>query len=236
MGAIGRVVAERYLRAGASVALTDLDGESLARLRDELGAGDRVACAAADVCSEAEVEAAVAAAVDGIGGIDILYNSAAVRLANRDLPVAELDRGVWEQTLEVNLLGAACFAKQAMPHLLASSSGGVILNVSSMAGLAGDPEAHAYAASKGGLIALSKSIAACYGPRGLRCVAICPGLIDTPMQSGAGAEISARLLEGTALRRLGLPGEVAAVAEFLASDDASFVTATAIEVHGGLSK
>src|SRR5215207_5986355 len=187
-GGQGRAVARRFLAEGASVALTDVDGAALRALAqelDEVGPG-HVVHAVADAGDEAE-----AAAAAGIGGLDILYNNAAMRLADRDRPVGELDPTVWERTLAVNVTGAATFAKHALPHLLARPAGGVILNVSSTAALGGDPEAHAYAASKGALLSLTKSIAQRYGPDGLRCVAICPGLIDTPMLAGADESITA---------------------------------------------
>jgi 3-oxoacyl-[acyl-carrier protein] reductase len=114
----------------------------------------------------------------------------------------------------------------------------VILNVSSTAGLGGDSEAHAYGASKGALIALTKGIAQRFGREGLRANVICPGLIETPMLDAAleGEELTRRLLAQVALRRIGRPEEVAAYAAFLASEEASYVTSSVIEIHGGLVK
>jgi NAD(P)-dependent dehydrogenase (short-subunit alcohol dehydrogenase family) len=114
----------------------------------------------------------------------------------------------------------------------------VLLNVASVAAYAGDTECHAYAASKGALIALTRSIAQHYGPAGLRANVICPGFIATPMVDWLLDDPTATesVVHATALRRVGEPDEVAAVATFLASTGSSFITSTEINVHGGLVK
>jgi NAD(P)-dependent dehydrogenase (short-subunit alcohol dehydrogenase family) len=237
-GGQGLAVAERFAQEGARLGLTDIDEGALARLEAKLQAlGCDAVGVAADVRRERDVQAVVDTVIGRFGGLDVLYNNAGVRWARRDGPVDTLDREVWDDTFAVNVTGTFLFCKHAMPHLLRAGSG-VVLNVSSTAGTSGDPEAHAYGASKGALIALTKSIAQRWGAQGLRAVVICPGLVDTPMLDAAlaGEEMTRALLTATALERVGTSAEVASVAAFLASDDASYVTSCVIEVHGGLVK
>jgi NAD(P)-dependent dehydrogenase (short-subunit alcohol dehydrogenase family) len=235
---MGRAVTRRFAAEGARLAITDLPAEALERLVAELReVGVEARSYPADVADEEQVAAAVEAAAAALGGIDVLYNNAGVRLVGQDGPVDRLDRVVWDGTLAVNATGAFLFCKHALPHLLRSPAG-VILNVSSTAGIGGDSEAHAYGASKGALIALTKGIAQRFGREGLRANVICPGLIDTPMLDAAlgGEELTRALLAQVALGRVGRPEEVAAYAAFLASDEASYVTSSVIEIHGGLAK
>lgn len=237
-GGQGQAVAERFAQEGARLGVTDIDPIGLAELEQRLvAAGCEVLAVPADLRQESEVAQVIAAVVNRFGGLDALYNNAGVRWADRDGPVDALNRDVWDDTFAVNVTGTFLFCKHAMPHLLAAGNG-VVINVSSTAGTGGDPDAHAYGASKGALIALTKSIAQRWGPEGLRAVVICPGLIDTPMLDAAlaGGEMTRALLSATALERIGTSAEVAGVAAFLASDDASYVTSCVIEVHGGLQK
>jgi NAD(P)-dependent dehydrogenase (short-subunit alcohol dehydrogenase family) len=238
VGAMGSAVARRFAAEGARLAITDLAAEPLERLAAELReVGAEALSYPADVADEEQVAAAVDAVAQALGGIDVLYNNAGVRLVGQDGPVDRLERTVWDATLAVNATGAFLFCKHALPHLLRSPAG-VILNVSSTAGIGGDSEAHAYGASKGALIALTKGIAQRFGREGLRANVLCPGLIDTPMLDAAleGEELTQMLLAQVALGRVGRPEEVAAYAAFLASDEASYVTSSVIEIHGGLAK
>jgi NAD(P)-dependent dehydrogenase (short-subunit alcohol dehydrogenase family) len=235
---MGRAVTHRFAAEGARVAVTDVDADQLERLAGELReVGADALCYAADVADEEQVAAVVEATAEAFGGLDVLYNNAGVRLVGRDGPVDGLDLNVWDETFAVNVTGAFLFCKHALPHLLRSPAG-VILNVSSTAGVGGDSEAHAYGASKGALIALTKGIAQRFGRDGLRANVICPGLIETPMLDAAfaGEARTQALLAQVALGRVGQPEEVAAYAAFLASEDASYVTSSVIEIHGGLVK
>ena len=236
-GGQGRAVARRLLAEGASLALVDLDRGGLDELVGELDAGDRVVAVAADVGDEADVKAAIALAASSLGGLDALYNNAGVYWPDRDGPADSLELSVWEAVLRINTTGAFLCCKHALPHLLRTQRG-VIVNVSSTAGHAGDSQAHAYAASKGALLAFTRSLAQRYGPLGLRAVSLCPGFVATGMVDFAleDESIASAVRGATALQRFGDPDEIAAVAAFLLSDDASFVTSCALDVHGGLVK
>lgn len=238
-GGQGSAVARRLAAAGAAVALSDLDAGALEPLAHELAQITPVVVCPADVTAEAAVEAACAAAVAGLGdtrGLDGLYNNAGIYLEGVDQPADLLPLEVWERTLAVNATGVYLFCKHALPAIRAAQ--GVIVNVSSTAGHAGDPNCHAYAASKGALIALTLSIAQRYGPEGVRAIALCPGFIDTPMVEFASHDpaIADSIRSATALRRFGAPDEIADVAAFLLSDEASFITSTVVDAHGGLVK
>jgi NAD(P)-dependent dehydrogenase (short-subunit alcohol dehydrogenase family) len=237
-GGQGSAVARRFATEGASLALSDLETGGLDALVAEIASTGVAAIAVpADIRHEEQVADAVRNAMDFLGGIDVLYNNAGVYWPERDAPVDRLDRSVFDEVLAINTTSAFLFAKHAIPHLLASEDG-VLLNVASVAAYAGDVECHAYAASKGALIALTRSIAQRYGPDGLRANVICPGFIATPMVDWLLDDAAAmeRVVSSTALRRVGDAEEVAAVATFLASTASSFVTATEINVHGGLVK
>ncbi len=204
---------------------------------DSFGAEDRVHCYPADATDEAAVFDVCQSAAADLRGLDSLYNNAGVYLNKLDRPVDELPLEVWNRTLEINATGVFLFCKHALPHLR-RDGGGVLINVSSTAGHRGDAACHAYAASKGAVIALTLSIAQHYGREGIRAIALCPGFIETPMVRFALEDpaIAESIRKATALARFGTPDEIAATAAFLLSNDASFITSTIIDAHGGLVK
>lgn len=232
---IGRATVERLVAAGASVVVADLDGPTAARLVAGLpDAAGRARSVEADVTDPAAVDAAVATAVDELGGLHLAVNSAGTAGTFAALPDQRLE--AWERTLAVNLTGTFLCLQRELPAIVASG-GGAVVNVSSAAGLMGFANLPAYVASKHGVIGLTKSVALEYARAGVRVNAVCPASIRTPMLEGfAGGD--EQVLEGMGrgqpVGRLGTPEEVAAAIVWLCSDAASFVTGHAMAVDGGV--
>jgi NAD(P)-dependent dehydrogenase (short-subunit alcohol dehydrogenase family) len=187
----------------------------------------------ADVREEEPVKQAVAGALRSLGGLDVLVNAAGVAGGG---PAHLCELAEWKRVLDVNLTGTFLVTKHALPALIAEQRGSIV-NLASVEGLEGGESMSAYNASKGGVVLLTRNLALDYGALGIRANAICPGFIKTPMTSvlsdPAFAPITRRIEEAHALGRLGEPEEVANVALFLASDEASFVSGGAITVDGG---
>ena len=215
---IGRATAERLAEEGATVVAVDVAKDGLA---ETVG----------DVSDPAFVESMIADTLERHGRLDVLANVAGIlRTANTHEHSLEM----WDQVLAVNLTGTFLCCRAAIPALL--ESGGNIVNVSSTAALAGHPWAAAYSASKGGVLALTRTIAVEYGQRGLRCNAVCPGSIKTPITKdfefpeGANTDLVRRIM---ALDKPRGPETVAAAIAFLASDDAAHVNGEQLRVDGG---
>jgi NAD(P)-dependent dehydrogenase (short-subunit alcohol dehydrogenase family) len=222
---IGAATARLFVREGARVAGLDLAKPP--------GDVTLVSFHEADVREEGPVEAAVEGALRSLGGIDVLVNAAGVAGGG---PAHLCDLVEWKRVLDVNLTGTFLVTKHALPAMLAQQRGSIV-NLASVEGLEGGESMSAYNASKGGVVLLTRNLALDYGAHGIRANAICPGFIRTPMTTPLGdpafAEITQRIVAAHALGRLGEPEEVAQVALFLASDDASFVSGGAITVDGG---
>jgi NAD(P)-dependent dehydrogenase (short-subunit alcohol dehydrogenase family) len=222
---IGRAIAERFTAEGARVAGVD---------RNPVTAPDVLALKA-DVTDEAAVAGAFAAAIDAFGGLDTIVVNAAIQLFGRDALVHDLDVEVWDQTHAVNLRGAFLTAKHGVRALLATG-GGTVLMTGSPTGLYGAaPHFAAYSASKAGVHGLARTIAIGYADRGIRCNVIVPGFTETPLVGPVLADPAelATISAGIPVGRPGRAPEVAAVAVFLASDDASYVTGALYTVDGG---
>ena len=228
---IGRAIAERLASEGAAVVVADVDDAGAEVVSTIERTGGRAAFAPTDVTRDEHVRRMVDEALDRFGRLDVLVNNAGI---GTFVPFAELTPDLWDRIQSVNLRAVYRCAQVALPALV--SRRGVILNVASQSGLVGQAMNEAYCASKGGVVLLTRSLARELGPRGVRVNCVCPGGVETQMLTsflrvaGARAENFAQQIP---LRRVAAPAEVAAVAAFLVSDDASFVTGVALPVDGG---
>jgi NAD(P)-dependent dehydrogenase (short-subunit alcohol dehydrogenase family) len=231
-GGIGRAACRMFCEEGASVIGTDVDDAAGRELeRDLVAAGHQFSYLGCDVSSSASVAALAAAAEDRFGGLDVLYNNAGIILGK---PLVEMTDEEWDRILSVNLRGTFLTMRALVPLMAGRQAS--IVNMSSGLGLVGSEMLTAYSASKGGVIMLTKSAALELGPD-IRVNAICPGVIDTPMPrqiNPAGGEEFMHSFEAIHVAgRLGRPEEVVAMAIFLASDEASFVTGAVMTVDSG---
>jgi NAD(P)-dependent dehydrogenase (short-subunit alcohol dehydrogenase family) len=228
----GRAVTAGFVAEGASVLAVDV-ADSLASVAEEIGATAQVC----DVTDEAQVKAAVDAAVSAFGGVDILYNNAGVYLRGRgDGPAHEIETELWERVFAVNTLGPYFFCKHTIPHML-SQGGGSIVNVSSIGGVIAS-DCHAYSAAKGAVNAFTRSLAHTYGKHGIRANALAAGVVDTQMATPVthGSESAReRYRESTPLGRWATAEEIVGTAVYLASDESAYVTGVTLPVDGGLS-
>lgn len=236
-GVLGRASAQRFAAEGASVAVLDIDTdaaeETVALVRES---GGRALAVTADVREEDQVVTAVAAAVDGLGGLDLLFNNAGV-MPHQDVSFLDADPRLWSTIHDINLLGTVLCSKHAVPHLLAAG-GGAVVNMSSFLAVLGcSVPQDAYAASKGAVAALTTSMAVQLGPRGVRVNALAPGPVLTAHVEAFFPDPQARRdrLARFPLGRFGQPADVAALACFLASDDASWLTGQTVVLDGGAS-
>lgn len=238
---IGRAMATAFAAAGANVVVSDVLADDGRRtVRDITDAGGAAHFVAADVADAGQAENLIAATVEHFGGIDILVNNAGI--GGGQLRLHEIEPTDFDRVLGVNLRGTFLCTKYAIPHFLAQGDGR-ILNTASTYGLIAAPNAAAYCASKAGIINLTRQLAVDYGPDGIRVNAICPGYIDTglgrrgPRLTPEEFRVASAIRETAAARqplgRQGQPSEVGAVALFLVSDAASFMTGSIVPVDGG---
>jgi NAD(P)-dependent dehydrogenase (short-subunit alcohol dehydrogenase family) len=231
---IGAASARLFAAEDAALALADVNGERVSELVAEItGNGGTAFGQQMDVTDSTQVAALMEATITRFNRLDILFSNAGIGGAG--VPVTETQESAWDRILDVNLKGGFLCAKYAVPHILAGGGGSVIFTASELA-LVGSPGGAAYCASKAGLIGMARAMALDHGPQGLRVTCICPGATDTPMlwrNVSDRAEEEASLAARMALRRVGRAEEIARAALFLASDDSSFVTGTALVVDGG---
>lgn len=233
---IGAGIVERFVEAGASVAIFDIRAEVARETAERLRSGGSVLALAGDVANEEDARSSVERTVAHFGALDILVNNAGIDFT---CPIVEQTAESWDRVLAVNLRGAFLFSKYAIPRM--QGRGGVILNISSVRAFVSYPGGAAYDASKAALVGFTRTLALDHGKDGIRVNAICPGYIHTPMledwlKSASDREETLRqVLAAHPLGRIGTPRDVAEAALFLASDAASFITGAALIVDGGMS-
>ena len=232
---IGRATALAFAREGARVVATDIDAAGLDSLARECGAAVRVL----DVTDGA----AIAAAAREVGDIQVLFNAAGYVHAGSVLDFSEAD---WDLAFDLNARSMARTIRAFLPGMLAQG-GGAIVNIASVAGsVKGVANRFVYSASKAAVIGLTKSVAADFMTRGIRCNAICPGTVDSPslaqriaaqaQASGkSSAEVKAMFVARQPMGRLGSVEEIAALAVYLASDEAAFTTGSVMIADGGMT-
>jgi len=235
-GGIGRAMVVGLAREGARVTAADVNEEKLAETKSAAPDG-AVRTQRCDVSKGVEVEALVRDTVEAFGGLHVICNNAGISIPARVTDLAEED---WNRTIDVNLKGVFLGCKYAIPAMLASG-GGSIINTGSVNSLVAEPYLSAYCASKGGVLMLTKEIALDFATEGIRANCICPGWVDTPINwphaemMGGLEGVLASLPEWQPIGRQGFPEEIANVAVFLASDESSFMTGSAVVVDGGMT-
>ncbi len=237
---IGEQIARLFARQGARVILADLRREAAEHVAAEIrAAGGSARAREMDVAEEIQVRAALEKVAASEGRLDVLVNNAGVSHVGNLLETSVDD---WERVMRVNARGVFLCAREAVRQMLAQSpTGGVIVNLASVAGMIAVDRRALYGASKGAVLALTRSIAIDYVTRGIRCNAICPGTVHTPFVEGflarnfAGSEDSERqkLHARQPIGRMGRPDEIAHAALYLASDEAAFMTGSSLVIDGG---
>lgn len=236
---IGAAIARTFAAQGARVFVLERDtgaGESVAS--DIVAAGGAASVVACDVADAASVDAAVAAVTAAGGRIDILVNNAGIAHIGTVVSTTEEDL---DRIYSVNVKGMYLCSRAIVPHML-DAGGGVILNLASIASLIGLPDRFAYSMSKGAVLAMTRSIAVDYMTQGIRCNCVCPARVHTPFVDGylrdtypgREAEMFEQLSKYQPIGRMAEPEEVAALALYLCSDEASFITGQAYPIDGGV--
>jgi NAD(P)-dependent dehydrogenase (short-subunit alcohol dehydrogenase family) len=234
---IGKATALLFMREGAKVVIAGRDAEKGKAALDELLKESTEAIyIKADVSKSLDVKRLVDRTVETYGKINILFNNAAINPVGS---ATETSEELWNKVIAINLTGVFLCSKYVIPYML-ESGGGSIVNTGSINSFMATKNEVAYHSSKGGVLMLTRATALDYANRNIRVNCICPGAIDTPLletilnEFPNPEEIRAEMIKRHPVNRVGLPEEVANLALFLASDDSSFVTGTAIPVDGGM--
>jgi NAD(P)-dependent dehydrogenase (short-subunit alcohol dehydrogenase family) len=228
---IGRATAAAFVAAGYATALVDRDEDHGRAVEAELrkGGGEClfIAC---DVTEDSSVKRAVEQAVGTFGRLDAAFNAAGID-GEKGLMTADCTVENWHRVLTVDLTGVWHCMRHQIPQML-KSGGGAIVNCASVAGLVGAPTFAAYTAAKHGVVGLTKAAALEYARRGIRVNAVCPGMIDTPMNAHLDPDMLKALLAESPMGRLGRPEGIASAVLFLCDDGANFLTGQAIAIDG----
>jgi NAD(P)-dependent dehydrogenase (short-subunit alcohol dehydrogenase family) len=228
---LGQAIAILFAKEGAAVAgtsTTESKGRDTAVMIEK--DGGEVFFRAGDVSDSVQMKALVDEAVKRFGGLDIVVNSAGVRTNGS---ITDISEAQWHRTIDVNLTGVFVVSRLAIPHMI-RRGGGVILNIGARSGIAGQAGRAAYCASKGGMVTLTEAMAMDHAGDRIRVNCICPGPTRTPMVDTSTPEKLARYSSRVPLGRIGEPADIAYAALYLASDEASMITAAILPVDGGM--
>lgn len=235
---MGRAAALRLAQEGATVVIADINEQAGSQTVSEIrGAGGEALFVHADVSKASAVAAMVAATERAYGGLDVIFNNAAIQLIGVDTRAHEVEEEIWDRIQAVNLKGVWLCMKYAIIAML-KRGGGSIINNASPTGLVGcAPYDTAYSSAKAGVYGLTRSAAAAYAKENIRINAIVPGPMDTPLITKITSDPQARaaLAQLTPMGRLGRADEIAGLVAFLASDDASYCTGGIYMADGGLT-
>lgn len=236
---IGRAAALLFAREGAKVAILEINQSAGKKIEREIVAtGKEAVFIPMDVSRWESVKEGFAEIKRLFGALHVLYNNASIFLGKEDAPVTELNPKSWDKILGTNLNGLFYCCKAGIPMII-ESIGGSVINTSSSAGVIGIPKCDAYTATKGATIALTRSLAVEYGPRGIRVNCIAPAAIHTSMIRESNLNDpdfdEQTFLKTTPVRRWGTPEEIANVALFLASDESSYLNGAVIAADGGIT-
>ncbi|WP_175709974.1 SDR family NAD(P)-dependent oxidoreductase [Burkholderia ambifaria] len=227
---IGYAVAQRALRSGAAVSLWDVDGERLARSQRELSELGTVSTVVVELTDEASVDAAATATFERHGAIDVLINSAGITGGNG--LTWELPPEVWRRVIDVNLIGSYLTCRAVVPRMLEKGYGRIV-NIASVAGKEGNPNASHYSASKAGLIGLTKSLGKELATRGILVNAVTPAAAKTEIFDSMSQQHIDYMLSKIPMNRFLMPEEAASLILWLASEDCAFSTGAVFDLSGG---
>ena len=234
---MGRAAAELFADRGAAVGLADVNGQAVEQLADQLAArGASVAAVQMDVADDGSVIDGFAALTGALGPLDVLYNNAGIG-PPEDAAIHELDMVLFDRVMAVNVRGIVLCTKQGLASMLPRRRGSII-NTASVASFRGNTTvpASSYTISKAGVVGITNQTAATYAAHGIRCNAICPGPIDTPILAPffGDPDVRERFETMVPIGRIGTVHDVAALVLFLASDESGFITGASIPIDGGI--
>jgi 2-dehydro-3-deoxy-L-rhamnonate dehydrogenase (NAD+) len=227
---IGYAVAQRALSSGAAVALWDVDAERLARTQSELEGQGKVSTAIVELTSEASVNQAVAQTLAAHGAIDVLINCAGITGGNGT--TWELEPDVWRRVIDVNLIGPYLTCRAVVPQMLKQGYGRIV-NIASVAGKEGNPNASHYSASKAGLIGLTKSLGKELAKKNILVNAVTPAAAKTEIFDSMAQQHIDYMLSKIPMNRFLLPEEAASLILWLSSEDCAFSTGAVFDLSGG---
>ena len=226
----GYATASRMLDSGASVMLWDIDANRVEHARGELSGRGNVASTVVELTQEDSVDAAVKATIERYGQIDILVNNAGITGGNGT--TWELDPSVWRRTIEVNLIAPYLVCRAIVPHMMARRYGRIV-NIASVAGKDGNPNASAYSASKAAVIALTKSLGKELADTGVRVNCVTPAAVKTAIFDQMSQQHIDFMLSKIPMGRFGTPEEIAAMVGWLCTEECSFSTGAVFDLSGG---